>query len=64
MHISNRIRLALVLSVIVASVSACSKSAQYYMDRGDALLKQGKIDAAVLEFRNAVQKDQMSGPRA
>jgi len=51
----------LVVAVAVA-VPGCSRSAQSYVERGDAQLKQGNADAAVLEYRNAVGKDPKFAP--
>jgi Tfp pilus assembly protein PilF len=64
MHVQRRIRLALGAAVVVVAVAVagCSRSAQSHLDRGDAYLKDGKVDAAVLEFRSAVQKDPMLAP--
>ncbi len=62
MRISSRIRIALIVALIAAAASGCSRSAQDYVNRGDAALKAGKIDAAVLEYRNAVGKDPMFAP--
>lgn len=47
-----------VLTIAVGS-GGCSRSAQSFVDRGDAQLAQGNVDAAVLEYRNAVSKDPM-----
>jgi tetratricopeptide (TPR) repeat protein len=48
--------------VVVMSLgwTSCSRSSTYYIDRGDSLLKAGKFDEAVINFRKAVQKDQSS----
>jgi tetratricopeptide (TPR) repeat protein len=64
MLLTPRIQLALGTAVVLVAVAVagCSRSAQSHLDRGDAYLKQGKIDAAVLEFRGAVQKDPMLAP--
>jgi len=55
-------RLALAVLVLALAPAGCSRSAQTYLDRGDAYLREGKIDAAVLEYRNAVEKDPMLAP--
>ncbi len=64
MKIPRSIWLALGAAVVVVAVAAagCSRSAQSHLDRGSAYLKEGKVDAAVLEFRSAVQKEPMSAP--
>ena len=64
MPVPRRILVALGAAVVVVAVAAagCSRSAQSYLDRGNASLKAGKVDAAVLEFRNAVKKDPMFAP--
>ena len=43
--------------VAVAVAGWYSRSAQSFLDRGNAYLAKGNVDAAVLEFRNAVDKD-------
>ncbi len=62
MHAPRWIQLTLGAAVIAASVGGCSKSAQDYVTRGDAQLQKGNVNAAVLEYRNAVQKDGMFAP--
>jgi len=52
----------LACSAILATAAGCSKSAQNYLDRGNAQLEKGNVDAAVLEYRNAVAKDAMFAP--
>jgi tetratricopeptide (TPR) repeat protein len=61
-HIPHCVRLAFGAAVLVAAVAGCSRSAQSHLDRGDAYLEARKVDAAVLEFRRAVQKDAMFAP--
>jgi len=47
----------------MAGVAAgCSRSAQSYFERGNARLEKGDTAAAVLEYRNAVQKDPKFAP--
>ena len=55
-------RLALGVAVAAASLAGCSKSARTYVERGDAQFEKGHVDAAVLEYRNAVKKDPMFAP--
>lgn len=62
MKCPRSIRLALTAVVLALTVAGCSRSAQSYLDRGNAQLAKGNVDAAVLEFRNAVQKDPMFAP--
>ncbi len=61
MHVRYGIRLALGAAVVVVALAGagCSRSAQSHLDRGNAYLKDGKVDAAVLELRSAVTKDPM-----
>jgi Tfp pilus assembly protein PilF len=63
MLFKRRVRLALgaavVLVAVAVAVAGCSRSAQSHLDRGNAYIKDGKVDAAVLEFRRAVDKDPM-----
>src|SRR5579871_1801680 len=40
---------------------ACSHSARYYVDRGNARSKAGKYEEAWLEYRKAIQKDPRAG---
>ena len=56
------IRLTLGAAVVALAVAGCSRSAQSFVERGDAQLKNGNVAAAVLEYRNAVQKDPMLAP--
>ena len=51
-----------VIAVMATAVAGCSRSAQSYIDRGDAQLEAGNAGAAVLEYRNAVGRDPMSAP--
>ena len=53
---------ALIILALVQATAGCSRSARSYVERGDAQLEQGNVDAAVLEYRNAVQKDPMFAP--
>ncbi len=62
MRFPKWVRLAVGAAVVAAAVAGCSRSARSYLERGDARLKEGKIDAAVLEYRNAVAKDAMFAP--
>ena len=62
MQLPHWIRLALGALLLALTVSGCSRSAQSHLDRGNAYLEEGNVDAAVLEFRSAVQKDSMSAP--
>ena len=62
MHVRLWIRLVFGAAAIAVAISGCSRSAQSHLDRGDAYLAAGKIDAAVLEFRSAVDKDPMAAP--
>lgn len=62
MKIPHRIGLILVSTAVALTVAGCSRSAQSHVKRGEAYLKEGKADAAVLELRNAVQKDPMLAP--
>ena len=49
---------ALTLAVLVVSATlACSRSAQSHLERGNAYLEKNNVDAAILEYRNAVEKD-------
>ncbi len=52
----------LVVTVLAAAASGCSRSAQSYLERGNAQLEQGNVDAAVLEYRNAIEKDATFAP--
>jgi len=62
MHVRCRTQLALVAALVSMLSAGCSRSAQDYVARGDAQLKQGNEAAAVLEYRNAVQKDPRLAP--
>jgi tetratricopeptide (TPR) repeat protein len=54
--------LAFGVLLVAAAAAGCSRSAQSYLDRGNAQMAKGNIDAAVLEYRNAVAKDAMFAP--
>jgi Tfp pilus assembly protein PilF len=62
MQFPRWIRLALGVAVVAAAVAGCSRSAQSHLERGSAHLEKGNVDAALLEFRNAVEKDPMFAP--
>ena len=62
MRFTRGIRLAAGAAVVAAAVAGCSRSAQSYLERGNAQLDKGNVDAAVLEYRNAVEKDPMFAP--
>ncbi len=51
------VRLAPIVVVLALAMVGCSKSAQMYVERGDAQLAKGNVDAAILEYRNAIAKD-------
>ena len=52
----------LVITALAAAAAGCSRSAQSYLERGNAQLEKGNVDAAVLEYRNAIQKDATFAP--
>ena len=56
------IRLVVAVAALAMAAGGCSRSAQSYLERGDAQLAKGNVDAAVLEYRNAVAKDAMFAP--
>ena len=60
--VSHRVGMTLGAAVLAATLAGCSRSAQSYMERGDAAMEKGDVAAAVLEYRNAVQKDELLGP--
>ena len=62
MNVPHWIRLAAGAAVVAATLAGCSKSAQSYLDCGNAYMEKGNVDAAVLEYRNAVAKDGMFAP--
>ena len=62
MKIPHWIRLVVAMALVAVSAAACSKSAQTYLERGNAQFEKGNVDAAVLEYRNAVSKDAMFAP--
>jgi len=64
MHELRPMRFTVILAVFVVAtaVAGCSRSAQHYLERGNAQLDKGNVDAAVLEYRNAVAKDAMFAP--
>jgi Tfp pilus assembly protein PilF len=45
-------------AVVTVGVAAWySRSAQSFLERGNAYLAKGNVDGAVLEYRNATEKD-------
>jgi len=62
MYASRWIRFVPAVALMALTLVACSKSAQTYLERGNAQLEKGNVDAAVLEYRNAVGKDAMFAP--
>ena len=62
MNASRWIRLAVGAAVVTVAVAGCSRSAQSYFERGNAYLEKGNVDAAVLEYRKAVEKDPKFAP--
>lgn len=57
----RRIGLAGASCALTVSMLACSRSAQTYVERGDAAVAKGDLAAAVLEYRNAVEKEPLLG---
>jgi Tfp pilus assembly protein PilF len=62
MHVPHWIRLPVGAAVVALAVTGCSGSAQSRLERGNAYLDKGDVAAAVLEYRNAVEKDPMFAP--
>jgi tetratricopeptide (TPR) repeat protein len=62
MKLPRWIRLTIFAVVAAAVSSGCSRSAQSYLERGNAQMEKENADAAVLAYRNAVQKDPMLAP--
>ena len=56
-----RLRNWTLLLAAVLLVSACSKNAQEYFESGNRYFEQKKYKEAVVEYRNAVQKDPRHG---
>jgi tetratricopeptide (TPR) repeat protein len=52
---------ALVCSLAGLSLVSCGKSTAQYIDRGNQLFAAGKYDDAMLNYRNAIQKNPNSG---
>jgi tetratricopeptide (TPR) repeat protein len=52
-----RIGKSLCLASLALSLTACSKSPQRYLASGDEYFKAGKYKEAILQYRNAVQRD-------
>jgi putative PEP-CTERM system TPR-repeat lipoprotein len=57
-RLPRRLALTWVLTVALAA-GACSKSAQKYLESGNRYAEQGRNQEAILEYRNALQKDPM-----
>lgn len=48
-------QMLLLLSVLL--LTACTKDAAFYMQKGDASFREGKFEEALLNYRNAIQKE-------
>jgi tetratricopeptide (TPR) repeat protein len=46
---------------LLLGTTSCLRSARSYLDKGDKLYASGKYEEAVLNYKNALQKDQNSG---
>ena len=59
--VTSRVWRVVLLGVLLTMVAACSQSAavkkQKAFDRGEAYLKSGKFNEAIIELRNALQVD-------
>lgn len=62
MNVPHPIRLAVGALIVAAAVAGCARSPQNHLDRGNAYLEKGNVDAAILEFRGAVEKDPKFAP--
>ena len=62
MRVPHWFRLVAAMTCLAAAASGCSRSAQSYLERGNAQLDKGNVDAAVIEYRNAVSKEPMFAP--
>jgi len=60
--ISLRARSFVGVILVAAAVAGCSRSAADFVERGDGQLAKGNVDAAVLEYRRAVEADPMLAP--
>src|SRR5579872_6508695 len=45
---------------IIANIG-CNRSERYYIERGNTLLRAGKAEDAVIQYRKAIQKNSQSG---
>ncbi len=57
MRLFRRTAWAGVWCAIAISTAGCSRSAETYVARGDAAVARGDLASAVLEYRNAVEKE-------
>lgn len=55
-------RVAVGALLVAVALVGCSRTAASHVDRGTAYVEKGNVDAAVLEFRNAIQKDPAFAP--
>jgi tetratricopeptide (TPR) repeat protein len=62
MNVARWIRLALGAIMVTVAVAGCARSAQSHFERGNEYLEKGNVDAAVLEFRNAIDTDPKFAP--
>ncbi len=49
-------------AALMFGAAGCSRSAQSYFERGNAQIEKGNVEAAILEYRNAVARDAMFAP--
>lgn len=54
-------KLGVLVALATVFAAGCSKSAAEYVKSGDAFAKEGKHREALIEFRNAVQKEATNG---
>lgn len=55
---ARSIACAVICAAIMARTAACSQpTADQYIERGEAYFEQGQYQAAIIEFRNAIQID-------
>src|SRR5437016_669611 len=52
---------AYVVVLVLAGTTSCLRSPQYFVERGNRLMAEGKYEDAILQYRKAIQKDSNFG---
>jgi Flp pilus assembly protein TadD len=53
----TRVSAYIIVVLVLAGTTSCLRSPQYFVEKGNQLMAQGKYDDAILQYRKAIQKD-------